>query len=162
METSDRSRASSPARETRNVRCCSGNLIHPAAHRRITRLAAQPEMGLLSQRRARIDGPDHAAALAAWSSLIRDIKTNKEDKKMASDILQGRWKQMRGDLRIWWGKLTDDDFDRIQGSREKLMGALQEKYGYTRAQADAEIDRRLLEYDQKHRLPPNQPPGARP
>lgn len=81
---------------------------------------------------------------------------------MASDILQGRWKQMRGDLRIWWGKLTDDDFDRIQGNREKLLGALQEKYGYTHAQAAAEIERRLNEYDQKHRLPPNQPPGARP
>ena len=81
---------------------------------------------------------------------------------MPSDVLQGRWKQMRGDLRIWWGKLTDDDLDRIQGNRDKLLGALQEKYGYTRAQADAEIARRLNEYDQKHWRPPNPQPGARP
>ena len=81
---------------------------------------------------------------------------------MASDVLQGRWKQMRGDLRVWWGKLTDDDLDRIQGNRDKLLGALQEKYGYTHAQADAEIERRLNEYDQKHRRPSNPQPGARP
>jgi uncharacterized protein YjbJ (UPF0337 family) len=70
---------------------------------------------------------------------------------MASDVLQGRWKQIRGEVRSWWGRLTDDDLDQIQGNREKLTGVLQEKYGYTRAQADMEIERRLKEYDTTHR-----------
>jgi uncharacterized protein YjbJ (UPF0337 family) len=38
-----------------------------------------------------------------------------------------------------WGKLTDDDLDRIDGKREKLTGVIQEKYGRTREQADAEV-----------------------
>jgi uncharacterized protein YjbJ (UPF0337 family) len=59
------------------------------------------------------------------------------------DILQGMWKQIRGQARDWWGKLTDDDLERIAGNRDKLMGALQEKYGYTREQAQEEIERRL-------------------
>jgi uncharacterized protein YjbJ (UPF0337 family) len=40
---------------------------------------------------------------------------------MNQDILAGKWKQMRGELKTWWGKLTDDDFDRIGGEKDKLV-----------------------------------------
>lgn len=72
---------------------------------------------------------------------------------MNNDILEGRWKQIQGSAKEWWGKLTDDDLDRIAGKRDQLVGALQEKYGYTREKAGAEIDRRLMEFDQKHSKP---------
>ncbi len=72
---------------------------------------------------------------------------------MNKDILEGNWKQMRGSAKEWWGKLTDSDFDRIAGKRDQLVGALQEKYGYTREKASDEIDRRLKEFDQKHGKP---------
>jgi uncharacterized protein YjbJ (UPF0337 family) len=58
---------------------------------------------------------------------------------MNEDILQGKWKQLRGEIKSWWGKLTNDDLDRIEGSYEKLAGMLQERYGYTRQQAEREI-----------------------
>ncbi len=48
---------------------------------------------------------------------------------MNTDILEGEWKQMRGQVREGWGKLTDDDLDTIAGKRDKLVGTLQEKYG---------------------------------
>jgi uncharacterized protein YjbJ (UPF0337 family) len=62
------------------------------------------------------------------------------------DTLAGQWKQLRGTLKSWWGKLTDDDFDRIAGQKDRLIGTLQEKYGYTRAMAQREMDRRLNDY----------------
>jgi uncharacterized protein YjbJ (UPF0337 family) len=65
------------------------------------------------------------------------------------DVLAGRWKQMRGELKKWWGKLTDDDLDRIGGQKDKLVGVLQEKYGYTREQAAEEAERHLEEYGEK-------------
>ena len=68
---------------------------------------------------------------------------------MNADVFEGRWKQMRGELRSWWGKLTDDDFEKIGGKRDRLVGALQEKYGYTREAAQQEIDRRFREYDKR-------------
>ena len=68
---------------------------------------------------------------------------------MNHDILAGKWKQMRGELKTWWGKLTDDDFDRISGQKDKLVGLIQERYGYTREQAEQEIERRLQEYGDK-------------
>jgi uncharacterized protein YjbJ (UPF0337 family) len=68
---------------------------------------------------------------------------------MNSDTFEGRWKQMIGELRSWWGKLSDDDFEKIAGKKDRLVGMLQEKYGYTREAAQQEVDRRFREYDKR-------------
>jgi uncharacterized protein YjbJ (UPF0337 family) len=56
------------------------------------------------------------------------------------NILEGKWKQLRGTVRTRWGELTDDDLDRIAGNRDRLAGVLQEKYGYTQMEAERQID----------------------
>jgi uncharacterized protein YjbJ (UPF0337 family) len=61
---------------------------------------------------------------------------------MNNDIFQGKWKQLRGQVRGWWGKLTDDDVEKVGGNYDQLIGLLQEKYGYTRQQAEAEYEKR--------------------
>ena len=63
-----------------------------------------------------------------------------------NDILQGNWKQLKGQVKEWWGDLTDDDLTKIDGKREKLVGALQERYGYAKDRAEQEVTRRLDEY----------------
>lgn len=62
---------------------------------------------------------------------------------MNEDILSGNWKQIKGQVKEAWGELTDDELDQIEGRRDRLVGKLQEKYGYTRERAEAEIDRFL-------------------
>ena len=62
---------------------------------------------------------------------------------MNQDILAGNWKQTRGQVKHWWGKLTDNDLDRINGRIEELIGSLQETYGYTRELAENEVERFL-------------------
>jgi uncharacterized protein YjbJ (UPF0337 family) len=69
------------------------------------------------------------------------------DRGGSRDILEGNWKQLRGQLKEWWGKLTDDDLDRIEGKRDKLIGMLQERYGYAKADAEREIEQRFSDYD---------------
>lgn len=54
---------------------------------------------------------------------------------MNQDILKGQWRQIRGNVRSTFGKLTDDDLEVINGDAEALMGKIQERYGYTREQA---------------------------
>jgi uncharacterized protein YjbJ (UPF0337 family) len=72
-----------------------------------------------------------------------------EDNPMNQDIFAGQWRQMRGALKSWWGKLADDDFDRIGGQKDQLIGLVQEKYGHTRDQAQQEVERRFKEYGDK-------------
>lgn len=68
---------------------------------------------------------------------------------MNEDILQGKWKQLRGEMKVWWGKLTDDELDQINGRREKLSGVLQERYGYTKSQAMDQINNFLASVERK-------------
>jgi len=57
-----------------------------------------------------------------------------------SDVLKGKWQQLKGEARIQWGRLTDDVFDQVQATIEKLAGKLQERYGYAREEADREVE----------------------
>jgi uncharacterized protein YjbJ (UPF0337 family) len=59
---------------------------------------------------------------------------------MNNDVFKGKWQQLKGEVRSQWGKLTDDDIDRAQGDAEKLIGRVQERYGYERDQAEREVD----------------------
>ena len=56
------------------------------------------------------------------------------------DQVEGKWKQLKGSMRQKWGQLTDSDFEQIAGSRDKFIGRLQERYGYTREKAEKELD----------------------
>ena len=65
------------------------------------------------------------------------------------DILQGKWHELKGQARQTFAKLTDDDVERMSGKMEELSGVLQQKYGYNKAKADAEINNWLKEADKK-------------
>jgi uncharacterized protein YjbJ (UPF0337 family) len=59
---------------------------------------------------------------------------------MNGDVLQGKWKQLRGQIQKQWGDLTDSDLDRIKGTRTEFEGLLQQRYGYTKDRATTEVD----------------------
>jgi uncharacterized protein YjbJ (UPF0337 family) len=57
---------------------------------------------------------------------------------MNEDILKGKWLEIKGRVKEKWGKLTDNDFDEIEGKSEILLGLLQKKYGYIKDKAELE------------------------
>ena len=72
---------------------------------------------------------------------------------------EGKWMQLRGQIRDWWGKLAAADLDRVAGNFDQFIGLLQEKYGYTRRRAEEEFYRRMallremrVEEESKQRL----------
>jgi uncharacterized protein YjbJ (UPF0337 family) len=58
---------------------------------------------------------------------------------MNKDIFEGKWKEIKGQMKQAWGKLTDDDFEVIRGNQQEIYGKLQKHYGYTKDQADKAI-----------------------
>jgi uncharacterized protein YjbJ (UPF0337 family) len=64
---------------------------------------------------------------------------------MNKDVFEGNWEQIRGHVKEWWGNITDDELDKIEGKRDRLIGLLQKQYGYTKAQAEQEVDHHLSE-----------------
>lgn len=58
---------------------------------------------------------------------------------MNKDTIEGNWRQIVGDIQKYWGKLTNDSLEQINGSREKLSGLIQEQYGIARDEADRQL-----------------------
>ncbi len=64
------------------------------------------------------------------------------------DIVQGKWPELKGQVKQQWGKLTDDDVQRLSGKTEELTGVLQQRYGYGKVQAEMEINKWVSAHDQ--------------
>ena len=67
---------------------------------------------------------------------------------MNSDILVGKWDQLRGEVKSRWGKLTDNHLDEIKGDRTKLIGKIKEQYGT----ATEEIEDQVKAWEKLHSL----------
>ena len=59
---------------------------------------------------------------------------------MNRDILQGKWRELRGQIKAKWGQLTDDELDEIGGNYDALVGRIQQKYGYAREEVERDLD----------------------
>jgi uncharacterized protein YjbJ (UPF0337 family) len=70
----------------------------------------------------------------------------------AKDILQGKWHELKGQVKSRWGKLTDNDMTQLSGKMEELVGVLQQRYGYNKAKAEAEINAWLSEHDPANKV----------
>jgi uncharacterized protein YjbJ (UPF0337 family) len=51
---------------------------------------------------------------------------------MNKDIVKGKLKQLAGEIKQKWGRITDDDLMQAEGSLDKLVGRIQERTGEQR------------------------------
>ena len=58
---------------------------------------------------------------------------------MNTDQLKGNWKRIVGKAKEQWGKLTDQDWQVVEGKRDQLVGRIQERYGIDRVQAERQV-----------------------
>jgi len=62
------------------------------------------------------------------------------------DLIEGKWKQSMGKVKVKWGKLTDDDVTAVNGKRDQLVGKIQERYGLAREAAEKQVDEFIQSY----------------
>jgi uncharacterized protein YjbJ (UPF0337 family) len=55
------------------------------------------------------------------------------------NVLEGNWEEVKGDIQANWGKLTDSDIDKINGSYKSLVGKLRKSYGYKSEEVEQQI-----------------------
>jgi uncharacterized protein YjbJ (UPF0337 family) len=56
------------------------------------------------------------------------------------DIIQGRWGQLVGDIKVKWAKLSDDDLTHASARKDQLVGKIQERYGLLKDDAERQVD----------------------
>ncbi len=59
---------------------------------------------------------------------------------MNTDEIKGSWTVFKGKIQEQWGKLTSDDLDVIEGDRKQIVGRIQQRYGYSKEQAQRQLD----------------------
>ena len=59
---------------------------------------------------------------------------------MNKDEFSGKWKQVSGEAKRQWGKITDDDLKQVDGQSDKLAGKVQERYGKNKEEAEREVN----------------------
>ncbi|MBY0269995.1 MAG: CsbD family protein [Burkholderiales bacterium] len=55
------------------------------------------------------------------------------------DRIEGDWKKVKGTVRERWGRLSDDHLERIAGTRDLLVGGIQQSYGIAREEAERQV-----------------------
>lgn len=55
------------------------------------------------------------------------------------DTIEGNWKQVTGQAKAQWGKLTGDDLAQIAGRRDQLSGKIQQRYGIAKEDAEKQL-----------------------
>jgi len=65
---------------------------------------------------------------------------------MNKEQWQGKWNQIKGDAKVPWAQLTDDDLQQIEGQRDRLVGKIQEAYSKSKEEAEKEVEKFEREY----------------
>lgn len=50
---------------------------------------------------------------------------------MNKNVIQGKWTEIKGEVRKAWGRLTDDELEKTKGDLTAIRGLIQQKYGKT-------------------------------
>ena len=62
---------------------------------------------------------------------------------MTKDKISGNWKQLVGQIKKSWGKLTDQDLEKAKGNMDILVGVIQEKYDETKDAIELKVNKML-------------------
>lgn len=49
---------------------------------------------------------------------------------MNHDIIDGKWKEIKGEIRNIWSDITGDELEKVKGNLTSISGLIQQKYGH--------------------------------
>ena len=55
---------------------------------------------------------------------------------MNTEQIEGKFERLKAQIKQTWGKLTDDEIMLYTGKKEEFLGAIKEKYGIAKEEAE--------------------------
>jgi uncharacterized protein YjbJ (UPF0337 family) len=71
---------------------------------------------------------------------------------MNKNVFVGKWKQVRGQIKVSYAKFTHHNWDQAAGKYDQFVGLVQEKYGVIRAGARKAVNQQARS-QRKDKLP---------
>ena len=63
--------------------------------------------------------------------------------------IQGKWKEIKGDIQKKWADLTGDELDKTKGNMTAIAGIIQGKYGAKKEEVSNHLKDIVGRYEQK-------------
>jgi len=82
-------------------------------------------------------------SLGGAGILLAAVNFLRREKDVKDDVIERKWEQVRNHIIARWGKLTEEDIDKIDGNHDRFIITLQARYGYAKEEADDQIQRYL-------------------
>ena len=73
-------------------------------------------------------------------SILSNNAEGEIDTMVNTQVLQGQWNQVRGQIKKRWGQLTEDDLKFANGNIDQLVGRIQHKTGEAREAIESFLD----------------------
>ncbi len=68
---------------------------------------------------------------------------------MNNDIIQGKWNEIKGEIRTQWGKLTEDEIETSSGNMTSIAGLIQQRYGAKKEEIQEKLNQIMAKFSQK-------------
>lgn len=59
---------------------------------------------------------------------------------MNQDTMQGKWKEIKGEIRKVWGNLTGDELEQTKGDLTSISGLIQQRYGGKKEEVSVKLN----------------------
>jgi len=82
-------------------------------------------------------------SLGGAGILLLAVNFFRREKDVKDNVIERKWEQVRSKINARWGKLTEEDIDKIDGNHNRFIITLQARYGYAKEEAEDQIQRYL-------------------
>jgi uncharacterized protein YjbJ (UPF0337 family) len=68
---------------------------------------------------------------------------------MSNSNLEGKWTEIKGEIKTMWGNLTGDELESTKGNLESIVGLIQQKYGAAKDDVSERVKAVFGKYEHK-------------
>lgn len=68
---------------------------------------------------------------------------------MNQDVMQGKWKEIKGEIRKMWGNITGDELEQTKGDMTSISGLIQQRYGHKKDEVSEKLNGIVARYQDK-------------
>jgi len=63
--------------------------------------------------------------------------------------IKGKWKELKGEIKTQWGKMTDDELEKTSGNLTSITGLIQQRYGAKKEEIQEKLHRIASKFSEK-------------
>lgn len=68
---------------------------------------------------------------------------------MNQDVANGKWNEIKGEIRKMWGDVTGDELEQSKGNLTSIAGIIQQRYGHKKEEVSSKLDQIFSRFVEK-------------